>query len=371
MRKLTALDPSMMGPEPTWTDPNKQPTLSNALNWYSYSFNNKDAKEFVLDYIKLAKRPKEEIELVKSVPENKIVRQLGWIARMISACGYKPDESSKNFFMREYKKIIDFAKQIKQPEQVEDVVAQPIQKKVSIQDRILDKAREEVGDIEGLIDDFVASRCKSNIDLQNYFNAKKLSSVVLNKICDIMIKRSAHLADVLTSADPQYKEAYSNFTKPELRRLKEFVDGIISFANKGAIANKPVRKARKKKEKPASVLVAKVSYLEEDPETKLKSLRPERLIGATQAWVYNAKTRMLGVYFSSDGRGFSVKGMTLTNFDKEKSVAKKLRKPQETIDALMKAGKIKLRQLMNTLTTKESQLTGRLNSDTLIARVEA
>jgi hypothetical protein len=148
------------------------------------------------------------------------------------------------------------------------------------------------------------------------------------------------------------------------------VDAIISATNKGFEASKPVRKARKKKEKPASVLVAKVSYLAEDPETKLKSVHPEKIIGAKQVWVYNAKTRTLGVYHSTDARGFSVKGSTLQNFNEETSVAKKLRKPEQTIKDLMAAGKVKLRQLLLGLTTKESQLTGRLNSDTIIARVE-
>jgi hypothetical protein len=355
----------MMGSEPSWADPDNLPTLSSALNWYSYSFDSKDAKEFVYDYAKQVGRSKDELAAIKSAPDAKFNKQFGWIARMLCV-GLTPDEKTKEFFAAQYKKLLQ--QQKKQPVVIEE--EKPVTAAVNIQQRISEKAREEAGDIEGLVDDFIASGCKSSIDLDNYLKNKKLSSVVLKKICDIFLPKASHLQDVIDGVEDQYKEGYSNFTKVQLRKYKEFLDAIISATNKGAEANKPVRKTRKKKDKPASVLVAKVSYLAEDPETKLKSVHPEKIIGAKQIWVYNAKTRTLGVYYSSDARGLSVKGSTLQNFNEETSVAKKLRKPEQTIKDLMSAGKIKLRQLLPGLTTKESQLTGRLNSDTIIARVE-
>lgn len=368
MRKLTALDPTMMGPEPSWSDPNNQPSLSSALSWYSYSFGKKEAKEFVIDYVKAANRPKAEIELVKSVSERLFVAQMGWIARMITACKFVPDDKTKTFFQNEYRRIIQLAKK-DAPVVVEVETPKETQPKVSIQDRILEKAHEEVGDIEGIIDDFVASGCKKSFDIQNYLTNKKLSAVVLKRMCDILLPKSAHLDEVLTSNDPQYKEGYSNFTKPELRRLKEFIDSIIAATNRGAIENKPTRKPRKKKEKPASVLAAKVAFLEEDPETKVRSVRPEKIVGASQVWVYNAKTRVLGVYHASDAKGLSIKGTTLQNFVEATSICKKLRKPEDTLKLVLDAGKIKLKSILPNLSTKESQLTGRINSDTIILKV--
>lgn len=365
MRKLTALDPSMMGPEPSWSDENNLPSLTSALNWYTYSFGNKDAKEFVLDYAKSIGRSKDEIAHLKSVPESKFIKQFGWIARMMCV-GYKPDEKTKTFFMKMYKSLLVVDDTIKTEEVTEE---DTIVVKSTIQSRITDKAHEEAGDLEGLIDDFVASGCKMQIDLDNYVKNKKLSSVVLKKICDIFVVRSSRIANVLESKDPQDKEGYSNFTKPELRRLKDFIDSIVAATNKGAVESKPVRKTRKKKEKPAAVLAAKVSYLKEDPETGLKSIQPEKIIGASQVWVYNAKTRILGVYRAADARGLSIKGTTIQNYKEDVSVGKKLRKPKETLDDLSKAGKVKLNQILPNLSTKECNLTGRLNGDTIIAKV--
>lgn len=365
MRKLVAVDPSMMGPEPSWSDSNNLPSLSSALNWYTYSFGTKEAKEFVLDYAKNVGRSKEEIALLKNIPDTKFMKQFGWIARMMCV-GYKPDDKTKIFFAKNYKALLAADNSVDTEEITEDDSIVP---RTTIQSRIQDKAREEAGDLEGLIDDFIASGCKMQFDIDVYLKNKKLSSVVLKKLCDIFVVQSSRIANVIESKDPQIKEGYSNFTKSELKKLKDFIDSIVAATNKGAVESKPVRKTRKKKEKPASVLAAKVSYLKEDAETGLKSVLPEKIVGASQVWVYNAKTRMLGVYNANDARGLTIKGTSLQNYKEESSVAKKLRKPKVTLDELMTGGKVKLRKLLDELTTKESQLTGRLNGDTIIAKV--
>jgi hypothetical protein len=64
-----------------------------------------------------------------------------------------------------------------------------------------------------------------------------------------------------------------------------------------------------------------------------------------------------------------VKGSTIQNFKEDISIGKRLRKPKETLDDLLAAGKVKLRQLLSNLSTKESALTGRINSDTIIVRI--
>jgi hypothetical protein len=57
------------------------------------------------------------------------------------------------------------------------------------------------------------------------------------------------------------------------------------------------------------------------------------------------------------------------NYNKETSVGKRLRKPEVSIKDMMEAGKVKLKKVLTDLSTKELQLTGRMNSDTMILRV--
>jgi hypothetical protein len=75
------------------------------------------------------------------------------------------------------------------------------------------------------------------------------------------------------------------------------------------------------------------------------------------------------VYNAENAKGLTVKGSTLQNFNAETSIGKRLRKPEVTIKELLEAGKIKLKKILSELSTKESLLTGRLNSDTIIVRV--
>jgi hypothetical protein len=369
MRKLVGNDSAVMGGEPTWEDEDETKTsIIRAFNWYNYSFGRKDAKEFIIDYAKAVGRSKDEIALLKSINEAKLQVQVGWLARMFLV-GYKPDDRTKTFFANKYKELLADAKNVKQPvvEVAEDVTpAQPV---VSIQQRIRDKASEEAGDIEGMVDDFILAGCKNPADLDNYFKAKKLSSVVMKRICEIFIPRSEHLAEVLAGQDKQLVEGYSNFSKVQIRKLKEFYDAVISAANKASVDNKPVRKTKARKEKPATVVAAKVQYLPEFAELNLKSIAPVKVVGVMQAWVYNTKTKMLCVYNAENAKGLSFKGTTFLNYNKETSVGKRLRKPEVTIKDLMEAGKVKLKKVLTDLSTKELQLTGRMNSDTMILRV--
>ena len=362
MRKIN----SEIGAEPIYTNvegKSEQSVLIGAFNWYNYNCSKKEAKEFVLDYLKFVGRSKNEILAIRSVSESKINLQFGWLARML-CLGFVPSDKTKQFVASKYKELLTVANNDLKTTKVVTEDAP----KVNIQDRIREKASEEAGEVEGLIDDFVLGGCKNPMDMESYFRSRNLSSVVMTKICNTFIERAKEIEEVLTSDDPQLKEGYSNFTKPELRRFKDFLDSIVVAANSRASV-KPTRKKRKVKEKPATVLVAKMNYAKDFAELGLVSVAPEKVIGALQVWTYNTKTKLLGVYNADNAKGLSVKGSTLQNFNEQTSIGKRLRKPAVTIKELMEAGKVKIKKILPDLSTKESNLTGRMNSDTIILRI--
>ena len=361
-------DAKAYGMEPSWTNQSEMTNLRSeeirALNWYNYFCDNKQAKTFVVEYMASIDRPKEEISLVAS-SDASIPVQLGWVARMM-CMGYEPSESFKKFFQKEFKNAIETAKKTKKAKA--PVVATTTVPVVSIQDRIREKASEEVGEIEGLVDDFIAGGCKSAPDMQSYLKSKDLSSVVQKRMCEVFIKRSKEFEDVMNTTDADIKEGYSNFSKVQLRKVKEFYDAIVTETNRGA-EKKPTRKARKVKEKPASVVAAKVQYMKEFTELSLKSILPEKIIGANQVWLYNTKTKLLGMYNADNAKGLTIKGTTIQNYNVETSIGKRLRKPDVAIKQVLDGGKIVLKKLLDGLSTKPSDLTGRINSDTIILRV--
>ena len=361
-------DAKAYGMEPSWTNQAEMTNLRSeeirALNWYNYFCDNKQAKTFVVEYMASIDRPKEEISLVAS-SDASIPVQLGWVARMM-CMGYEPSESFKKFFQKEFKNAIETAKKTKKAKA--PVVATTTAPVVSIQDRIREKASEEVGEIEGLVDDFIAGGCKSAPDMQSYLKGKELSAVVQKKMCEVFIKRSKEFEDVMNTTDADIKEGYSNFSKVQLRKIKEFYDAVVTETNRGA-EKKPTRKARKVKEKPASVIASKVQYMKDFAELNLKSVLPEKIIGANQVWLYNTKTKLLGMYNADNAKGLTIKGTTIQNFNAETSTGKRLRKPEVTVKQVLDGGKIVLKKLLDGLTTKPAELTGRINSDTIVVRV--
>ena len=364
MRKIK----SDLGTEPNWINKeeyNEQSEIMGAFNFYNYSCDKKDAKEFVLDYLKATNKSKEIIAAFRSLPDSKYIVQFGWLARMFTL-GFKPSEKTIERFKQFYNDLLEMANNSLKNDPLPVVDTAP---KASIQDRIREKASEEAGEIEGMIDDFIMSGCKKNIDMNYYFKSRNLSSVVMNRICDVFVERAKEIEEVMVTDDPQLKEGYSNFSKVELRKFKEFLDSIVVAANAGAVANKPTRKKRRVKEKPAVLVVAKMNYMKEFPELNLVSIAPEKVVGALQVWTYNTKTKLLGVYNADNAKGITVKGSTLQNFNEQTSIGKRLRKPEIVLPNVLSAGKVQIKKILPDLTTKETNLTGRMNSDTIIVRV--
>ena len=112
-----------------------------------------------------------------------------------------------------------------------------------------------------------------------------------------------------------------------------------------------------------------MNYCPEDKTYKLKSVNPRDIIGSLQLWVFNVKTRKLGVYHANDAGGLTVKGSTLQNFSETKSIQKTVRKPEELIPEVVSGGKVFLRNVIMNIRAVESLMNGRLNKDTVLLKI--
>jgi hypothetical protein len=175
--------------------------------------------------------------------------------------------------------------------------------------------------------------------------------------------------EILYSKDADIKEAYSNFSKPNLKKMIAYCDQVIIDCGKLSQTAVKTRKPRKRKVKSATQITAKVNYCKEFKELKLVSIMPDQIIGMMQLWVYNTKTRKLGVYHADDAAGLSVKGSSITNFTESKSTQKTLRKPAEMLPEVLGCGKVALRSILPNIRAAEGVLTGRLNKDTILLRI--
>ena len=275
-------------------------------------------------------------------------------------------EQNKKWFEAEIQTLIDKSKKPKKKVVVKEENTAPV---VTIQDRIREKASECIGELEGQLDDYILSEFKADAKPYTVMHTLNIKSVHVKPIVEFAKKRRNEFEQVMDTTDKQLKEGYSNFTKTQLKKVVAWCDQIILDTQKIMGAAAENRKPRKRKQKSPEELVAKVKVLDKFEELKLESIATKSIIGATQLWVYNTKTKKLGCYHAEDAGGFSVKGSSLAKYSESKSMMKTLRKPEVVLPQVLKAGKVALRNVLSDLTTKESALTGRFNSDIILVRV--
>ena len=344
------------GYEPKFSIELSKVQMMLALNWYSQNKTSKDAEKYVTDYFK-----------------KKLKIDIGSLAKDCNSTFCYICRIVYNGGMLSVKDQIWFDNQIKQIEnqmsvkkvKVVEVVPGNV---ISIQDRIREKSQECIGELEGQLDDYITSDYKIDASPYGVMHTMNIKSVHVNRIVEVFKRRRIEFDAVLNTDDKELKEAYSNFTKPQLKKVVAWCDQVILDCQKVMGSAAQNRKPRKRKVKSPEELTVKVKVLDKFDELKLVSVPATEIIGAMQLWVYNVKTRKLGCYHAEDAGGFSVKGTSLENFNESKSVHKKLRKPEVSLPELMKAGKVLLRNYMDGIRAVESALTGRLNGDTILLR---
>lgn len=175
--------------------------------------------------------------------------------------------------------------------------------------------------------------------------------------------------------DPDIKEGYAHFT-PKLRKeFVEFFEKINTSCDTIIKTKASTRKARKPKARSKDAIIKKLKFQINDSELGIASIHPTEVVHANELWVYNTKTRKLGVYhaISKDPKGIgrdglTVKGTTIQEFDPELSVQKTLRKPKEQISNWTGKAKTKFTKSFEELTTTGIKMNGRLNDNTIILK---
>lgn len=341
--------------------------LLTALNYYNANHDDKDKKKwFISYYAKIDK--KLAVEMLK-VDEYHF-RYAGILARLQDGGSVLEPKELNTLNER-----IEFIKnqigtrqksQDKQDKKDADAAkAESPSNVISIQQRMEEKAHDLAGEIEGAIDDFVLGGCKSDFSTKNYLLANQVAGPIAKRIGELFVGTANEIKEAIAGEDEQLVEGYSHFTKRELKKFAEFVDGIIADCNQMVQTAKANRAPRKRKEVSPTKQVARLKFMREFAELSLKSVNPTNIIGSTEVWYYNTKYKHLGVYKGENGGTLSVKGTTIIGFDIKESKRMTLRKPEEFFKGLS-LGKRALNNAMKTLKTKPAVPNGRMNEECIL-----
>jgi hypothetical protein len=373
VRRAHLADEKYTGSEPQWdteralamSDSEFDHHLRRSFYYYNYHFTVKDLKP---DFIKWLQE-QTDFEVTKS-DLSKVIKSR-WVP--ITACSIiaahgrgmplKPRaiqylETAVRDVVEKYS---EYNEEDDQPvvEETKSVYKQP-----TIQDRLNEKTSATIGELEGHYDEL------ESIKFYDFLVAQNVPQGQLGKIEKVYAERRAELELAQAKTDDQVTEGYKHLKAADFKKHYAWLDELAKAIEQYRGVKKATKKARVKKSPTKEKLVAKLKYLKQDPATKLMSINPQDIVGATELWVYNTKTRKLGKYVPGAYKtGLSVKGTTILDFDETKSVQKTLRKPEQQLAEFMKTTKAQIRKHMESIKTTETKLNGRCNEDTLLLRV--
>lgn len=346
-----------LGDEPVFTKALTQLDYMTALNWYNYMCTNTEAKEYIITYLKNLGRV-EEAKKFKSVPDSLVPTTVAWICRLLSK-GYKlPNDTNEYVNSR----INESYKYIKETEEEDN--SKPT---LSIQERMRERTHDILGEIEGMIDDYIYKN--EEFSLYTWLQSNNIPATYASSIIAKLAPVLDELIEAYDGEDPQLKEGYKSFKKNEIKKLIEFYNTMCDDASKYANVTKKTRSPRKPRVQSVEKKLKSFKYQKEDNTFKIASVNPEKIIGAQELWTFNTKYKTLSVFRALDRGGLDVKGASIVKFDEASSFTLRTgRKPEEVVKKVLDGGKILLRKLDQEL-KHNATLQSRISESTILLRV--
>jgi len=365
--------------EPVLDEKSTLKDITECMKWYSDFCDSSQSKKWLLEYMQNSGYTKENIAKVKSLSWHKSGLEIengniinlkfaGFVSRLYNR-GYKKI-IPENYTIR-MNLVIDYC--IKTRAISFSSVSANVQNEPSdvdnksIQEHIKSQVSNLCGELEGELDDFYDNGFKTNLNVYEWLKQKNVKGLIAKKIGEEFKPLFEEISNI--EVDDDLREAYSHLKKSQRKKYLDFLNTLIGDCDRYSSNQNKQRKPRKKKPITVDKIVSKLNCKIEDSEYKIKSIDSTQIIGSSVLWVFNVKYRKLGIYTSLQSDGLTVKGSSIQGFDKEKSVQKTIRKPEDVLNLILKGPKVSTRKFFESIKSKEQTLTGRINNETILLRV--
>lgn len=332
-------DSQYIGEEPKFvTQPeNRNLALISGLGWYNRFYGKKESKDFLISYMDFIGK-QAFVKKLKTIPESNFKVTIGSLARM-ALRGLTLNDEEKQRVLDEVEKLCSQSKKSNDNSLTGSVKESTF--RPNVQDIMKERAREAGGELEGLFDDFIKNKAPKdfNVKVMEELSKKNILPQHINILLDPWKQKQEEFIELQKGKDEQLNEAYSHFSKTQVKNILSFIDKVITDLNGYISVKKASKQPRVRKPVSVEKLTSKLKYCRQftDKETKLDlvSLPPTKLHGASEAWVYDTAKRKMHHFVADDySKTFTVKGNTLLGFDTKESEVKTLRKPNEQIKQL-------------------------------------
>ena len=371
IKKITpsGIELKLYGEETHWEKPvgneDRKIECIKSFNFYNSQCSEKEAKVFVRAYINNLKPALKNSQMLSSVKDREFYGPVAWLCRM-STMGYNLSKEDIKYINEK----ISFLIASGEAEATLRKVVEKTSPTINIQKRTEEAISKVAGEIEGEIDKFIFSKFKSEFNTYEFLKNNNVKPMYAKRFSEIFTKTYVkELKEVIRKTDEQLNEGYKQFKPKDIKKLLEFIQKIVDDSKAWADNVKKSKGPRKKKVKSADQLIKRLKYIKNDTEFNLVSVDPTKLIGASEAWIFNVKTRRADHYVAAGPAGITVKGSTLQNFDEKWSVMKKIRKPLDLSKNIVMATSRGAVKYFDALKIKPKSSTGRLNAFSIILRV--
>ena len=382
------LDEKYTGPEPTWEGWDKWSETKflnekrRGMNYYNYFNNYKDLAPNLYKWMEKSKYTKEDLRCIKELSDSHITITSAALATMFLR-GMPEERADIEDFnpgawvRSDIAEYILKGKALLEKRTASDKASAGLHQP-TIQERIRDATYDHLEAIEDWLEGFIkdpASFDAKGFNVLNHFKSREINQAHARLIRDKYAYSKQDYDELLSStkdktdAYTQLVDGYSCYTKAQQRSMQAALTEIIAACDMILQKAKVSRKTRAKKAPSKEKLVAKLKFKPSDDRYKLVSIKPEEALQSIELWVFNTKTRKLGVYVASDLAALSIKGTSIINYSETKSVARTVRKPEEFFRDVKSLPKTKMRKLFETINGVETKLNGRIGEDVVLLKV--
>lgn len=341
-------------------------SILETLRHYGYFYEKKSYVSWAQEWIK-TNRPN-DLKAYKACEDWRTSPTLASLMKM-ELMGAELDQAAKDFINDNVDEIVMKGQYYIDNKVEEDEDDKPEVKRKNPSELLKEKTLTVMGEIEGFIDEHIEGTLDKKFSLYTHLKTIDAAAQSARDIVKFYKEMEAELIELTVDKTEELVEGYNHLTVKEQKSLLKLVSTFISDGEKYVLSKKANRKPRVKKATPATKQVAKVIYQKECADFKISSTSPAYIVGATEVYLFNTKTRVMKYLVTDNSNGFTVSGTTVKNYDAELSFKKKLRKPEEMIDAINKSTKLRALKALKALKTKDSPTDGRINADTVILKV--
>ena len=360
--ELYLLNKKFMGDEPslasdTILDLNSA-QVGKCLTWYGYMCDRDEAREYLIDYL-TSVNSFEYIEKVNKISDKLLPLTAAWMSRILIH-----NKFSSSIWKSRIHRYIDEALKVSSAK-----ITQEETDELKLVKPEVEKTKE-LGSIKAWTIIEEVQSFDLNVLRYNMFErlqGSNLSKADCDFCCEVL---SAYTEKTISDYEYLIKEKATKKTKKEIAAFSAHMAKIIADLESFAGIKKAMRKPRKKKTVTPDKLLKHFKFCAHDPELKVASVQPEKILTAKELWTYNVRYGVITVYRSKEDGFLSIDRMSITQYDESTSFAKTVgHRKAEAVKNVINGTKAAVKKSFNELKGKDREVNPRCNENVLLLRV--